>query len=266
MVCLSEWNEGKAKIAGISHWWHGCSVIKRDHYQDDQITKHVLGLFAIFTLFDVISSKATSSYVATSSEIELKVKRTIIATSTLFSRSQTLLLLRFLKSSASKLFKRMFLRIQLVLLSALFALGQVDLYIGRVTSLERLCGDEKVDLQQRCCIGRRSVWQVCCRHDARLRYCHAVFLHSEQTSVFNLRVGFVRLKSGNRKTNDAFIKTFRRWSEHAGANQRLIPMVIPMDRDSRLFDSLGLESYPTLVYLHAWHDLIEVTLFSRCYL
>ena len=196
----------------------------------------------------------------------IECETTIIANSTLFSRSPTLFLLQFLNFSASKLLKRMFLGIQLVLLSALFTLGQVDLYIGRVTSLERLCGDEKVDLQQRCCIGRRSVWQVCCRHDTRLRYCHAVFLHSEQTSVFNLCVGFVLLKSWNRKTNDAFIKTFRRWSEHAGANQRLIPMVISMDRDSRLFDHLGLESYPTLVYLHAWHDLIEVKPFSTCHL
>ena len=194
------------------------------------------------------------------------MKTTIIANSTPFLRSSTLVLLQFLNSNTSKLFKRMFLGIQLVLLSALFTLGRVDLYIDRVTGLERLCGDEKVDLQQRCCIGRRPVWQVCCRHDARLRYCHAVFLHSEQTSVFNLRVGFALLKPWNRKTNDAFIKTFRRWNEHAGANQRLIPMVITMDRDSRLFDSLGLESYPTLVYLHAWHDLIEVKPLSMCYL
>ena len=46
----------------------------------------------------------------------------------------------------------------------------------------------------------------------------------------------------------------------AGENHRLIPAVITMDESSRLFDMFGLESYPTLLYLQAWHDLVEVHL------
>lgn len=60
-----------------------------------------------------------------------------------------------------------------------------------------------------------------------------------------------------RKSNDAFVRTSLRWNELGSREVRLIFMVITMEEDPELFDTFGLESYPSLVYLPESHAVSE---------
>ena len=56
-----------------------------------------------------------------------------------------------------------------------------------------------------------------------------------------------------RKTNDAFVKTALRWNDMGIKEKRVLFLVVTLDQGSELFDALGLEMVPTIVYLSEPH-------------
>lgn len=67
-----------------------------------------------------------------------------------------------------------------------------------------------------------------------------------------------------RKTNDAFVKTALRWNDMESKEKRLVFLIITLDQGWELFDTLGLEMVPTIVYLSESHAVDTVSTEWRC--